>query len=598
FIAHPQCQAQIGEMWYSGVPFLRYLNRFAYLMLAIPIGIVVCPVLSIAYLFTPWSKVSRIVKTPLMRFLSYTCSFLTFLILITVVKLYLRHYIDTFSCQTPETVAYIVIIVVFMWISGLILEECKQVYHAGIKDYLASFWNLMDSSMLSCLLASFVLELVTPLRLHKVWSYTRYQSPVTWAPSWVPDPELVSDVLFSLGIICSVSRFSFIMPANEALGTMLVSFRRTVSDIVKIFGMFILVMIAFTCGLAALYAPSRCYTKSFNSFSATLSTLTWSMFSMGEVGHPSLDEDASGPLSSLINNDDRSRGAAQVGSYLYGIYVFCTTIVLLNLLIAVMSNTFQEVQDERDVEWKFARTELWLTFIEPGNPVPPPFNMIPSPRHLWRLVLCLCGRNLMTEEAKKFRYASVQTGSGPEPEQSEDDQSQSSVESRQGRKDVMCQLIRRYARHIERMRLEGDGDKTSGEEILRRQIERINVKMDKRLDELQNKLVRVEKEVATVREDSSNVRQTQEQHLKKFLEFADHKTHESDRYTHFLDEAKLQILSRMDSERIQMERVLDSRINNVARKFDDNTIHLAQQIDRLQTAKGSRGLSPSPVQFK
>lgn len=63
-------------------------------------------------------QVARIVKTPLMKFLSYTCSYLTFLVLITVVKLYLRHHIDTFSCETPDTVAYLVIIVVFMWISG------------------------------------------------------------------------------------------------------------------------------------------------------------------------------------------------------------------------------------------------------------------------------------------------------------------------------------------------------------------------------------------------------------------------------------------------------------------------------------------------
>ena len=58
FVAHPQCQAQIGELWFSGVPFLRYLNRFLYLMLAIPVGLVVCPMLSMMYLIAPWSRVS------------------------------------------------------------------------------------------------------------------------------------------------------------------------------------------------------------------------------------------------------------------------------------------------------------------------------------------------------------------------------------------------------------------------------------------------------------------------------------------------------------------------------------------------------------
>ena len=84
-----------------------------------------------------------------------------------------------------------------------------------------------------------------------------------WNPEWVPDPELLSDVLFTLGTILSISRFSFIMPANEALGTMLVSFRRTVADLFKITGMFLLVLMCFACGIATLYAPTRCDTTMF-----------------------------------------------------------------------------------------------------------------------------------------------------------------------------------------------------------------------------------------------------------------------------------------------------------------------------------------------
>ncbi|XP_041377987.1 short transient receptor potential channel 6-like [Gigantopelta aegis] len=60
FVAHNQSQAQIAELWYSGVPFLRYLNRFTYLMLAIPIGILLVPVMSVIYLVWPWGKVSGV----------------------------------------------------------------------------------------------------------------------------------------------------------------------------------------------------------------------------------------------------------------------------------------------------------------------------------------------------------------------------------------------------------------------------------------------------------------------------------------------------------------------------------------------------------
>ncbi|CAL1528596.1 unnamed protein product, partial [Lymnaea stagnalis] len=629
-----RCQAQIGEMWYSGVPFLRYLNRFTYLMLAIPLGIICCPILSFIYLVSPWAKVSRIVNTPLMKFLSYTCSYLTFLILIIVAKLYFRHYIDSFTCDSPETFAYVIMLIIFMWISGLIFEECKQIFSAGARDYFASFWNIIDSAMLSLLLASFVLELVTPMRLvldfhipapavsdqshtSSICEQTRRAAAianadfceefsgnlqVVWEPSWVPDPELLSDVLFSLGMIFSVSRFSFIMPANEALGTMLVSFRRTVVDIAKIFGMFVLVLMAFTCGMAALYSPSRCQSEHFDSFTTTLSTLTWSVFGLGDVRAPEL-KDSEVKVSSLTNNPDRSLGAATVGFYLYGIYVFCTTVVLLNLLIAVMSNTFQEVQDERDVEWKFARTELWLAFIEPGTPVPPPFNIVPSPRLAWKLVMWLCRRSkfrhLLAHEGKKVRYVAVQTGSNFELQDMEEAKSESSIEGRHTRNDVMCLLVRRYVRQVERVKIEGeDGEKTSSDEMMRRQIERLGAKVEKRLDDLQSKLSRIEREMDVVKVDGSKTQTLQQEHLSRFVEYSERKTSVTDKYAHFLDEAKLQILSRMDSERIQMERVLEHRVGTLARKLDESTRLLSQQVDKLQGLKGPGSAPQSPSRMK
>ena len=53
-----------------------------------------------------------------------------------------------------------------------------------------------------------------------------------------------------------------------------------------------------------------------------------------------------------------------------------------------------------------------MTFIEPGTPVPPPFNVIPSPRNIWRAILWLCRRSdlkhFLPHEGKEVRYAAVQ----------------------------------------------------------------------------------------------------------------------------------------------------------------------------------------------
>lgn len=52
-------------------------------------------------------------------------------------------------------------------------------------------------------------------------------------------------------------------------------------------------------------------------------------------------------------------------------------------------------QERADVEWKFARSKLWISYFEEGGTVPPPFNVVPSPKsllYMWHwLQRRLCG---------------------------------------------------------------------------------------------------------------------------------------------------------------------------------------------------------------
>lgn len=53
------------------------------------------------------------------------------------------------------------------------------------------------------------------------------------------------------------------------------------------------------------------------------------------------------------------------------------------------------MQEDCDVEWKFARTKLWLNYIYDGSTLPVPFNMLPTPKSIcyayrWLKELCCC----------------------------------------------------------------------------------------------------------------------------------------------------------------------------------------------------------------
>ena len=49
------------------------------------------------------------------------------------------------------------------------------------------------------------------------------------------------------------------------------------------------------------------------------------------------------------------------------------------------------------MEWKFARSKLWISYFEEGGTVPPPFNIVPTPKSLWYVLQWaqrkLCGHS-------------------------------------------------------------------------------------------------------------------------------------------------------------------------------------------------------------
>lgn len=45
------------------------------------------------------------------------------------------------------------------------------------------------------------------------------------------------------------------------------------------------------------------------------------------------------------------------------------------------------MQDDADVEWKFARAKLWFSYFEHVGTLPVPFNLIPSPMSVISLFL-------------------------------------------------------------------------------------------------------------------------------------------------------------------------------------------------------------------
>lgn len=62
-------------------------------------------------------------------------------------------------------------------------------------------------------------------------------------------------------------------------------------------------------------------------------------------------------------------------------------------------------QEDADVEWKFARAKLWLSYFDEGRTLPAPFNLVPSPKSFYYLVLRIKSCLIRVCKAKNHHHA-------------------------------------------------------------------------------------------------------------------------------------------------------------------------------------------------
>lgn len=67
------------------------------------------------------------------------------------------------------------------------------------------------------------------------------------------------------------------------------------------------------------------------------------------------------------------------GYFLFGSFHVVNITILLNMLIAMMTRSYETILKHSDTEWKFARSKLYMEFIREGQNLPAPFNIIPMP---------------------------------------------------------------------------------------------------------------------------------------------------------------------------------------------------------------------------
>lgn len=84
----------------------------------------------------------------------------------------------------------------------------------------------------------------------------------------------------------------------------------------------------------------------FFSSTATFHTLFWALFGMSSNNVTSVEEELASvyPGHEHLRVNNAAFMISSLGSVLYAIYNACMIIILLNMLIAMMSKSFDEIQ--------------------------------------------------------------------------------------------------------------------------------------------------------------------------------------------------------------------------------------------------------------
>ncbi|XP_042212103.1 transient-receptor-potential-like protein [Homarus americanus] len=422
FVAHPNIQQLLAALWYEGVPGFRRKTVIEKSLEILKV-VVLFPFYCMWYMFLPDTPTGKLIRTPFMKFLTHSSSYLFFLMLLILVSVRFENLViwlfgteqmklaleksmrrQRGNLPTPTEC------IVALWVFGFLWEEVKEIHKHSFHKYIKNMWNLMDILRDSLYVITMLLRLFAYIQQNQEIAHQHNTAFIPREEWDTFDPQLISEGLFAAANILSALKLVHIFSINPYLGPLQISLGRMVIDIVKFFFIYTLVLFAFACGLTQLLwyyndlEKQKCYSlpggmpdwtkqgdacmkwRRFHNLFEASQSLFWAGFGM--VGLEDFE---------LTGIREYTRFWSML---MFGAYSVINIIVLLNLLIAMMSNSYSFIVEHADTEWKFARTKLWMSYFEEGNTLPPPFNIFPT----FKTFLRMCGKH--SEKSKLVRSMS------------------------------------------------------------------------------------------------------------------------------------------------------------------------------------------------
>ncbi|KAF2353344.1 Ion transport domain [Trinorchestia longiramus] len=369
-IAHPSVQRYLNDVWMGSLKWPAW--KMAAVFLA-------CLVIPPIWLFFSLPLRHKYYRIPFTKFLSYLVSHCYMLLLMILMVVTPLSPIWELTDLMPRWHEWMLL----AWLSGNLVAELTS---PGDRTGLG--W-----------IKVFVLMFGGLGVLTHVFGFLYYghQGPLQ-------EILYVRNVLIGCGLLLATVQLLDFLSFHNLFGPWAVIIGKLMVDLGRFLVILAIFMFGFTMYLSAIYNPIR---PIYTSRNATL---------VVGSGYPPFEAPVQDPVSTaellffslfgLVEPDymppfySHPFWAKALMKLVFGVYQMVTVVVLINLLIAMMSDTYQRIHAKSDIEWKYGLAKL-IRNMSRTSGTPSPLNLLL--KFAISLVACCKFRgNLCSEDALDY----------------------------------------------------------------------------------------------------------------------------------------------------------------------------------------------------
>lgn len=304
------------------------------------------------------------------------------------------------------------------WTGTLIFEEIRQILHEPGSTKIKTWWRDLYNKFDFLGYIIFIIGIVL--------KFTTYNSAVSddenCPLSFDDDIFFIAHIFYCLSFIVLMIRMMSFYSNSRRLGPKVLMVTRMFMDMVQFLALLIIFILAYGIATQGILYPNEwrideilygiIYTPYFQIYGE--------LFIAERTTYPFEDglSAADGTCiddtyyTNLINNTDPQRcpNKHKMVEVLQALYMLIANVLLLNLLIALFSNTFEQIQANAEKYWKFQRYSLIREYYYRPTFVPP-FILISHGYNLVRYVYSVCcGKHNTIQGWYKYNTESFTSG--------------------------------------------------------------------------------------------------------------------------------------------------------------------------------------------